>query len=56
LGTGAGANRSDCGPLAGSASVSASPARRYSPEEQQVNEDAYDEALLEVEEALRPRP
>jgi hypothetical protein len=34
-----------------SAGVSAPPARRYSLEEQRVNEDAYDQALLEVEDA-----
>src|SRR5580692_2693137 len=39
-----------------SAGISAPPARQYSLEEQRVNEDAYDEALLEVEEALRPPP
>jgi len=39
-----------------SAGVSAPQARRYSLEEQRVNETAYDEALLEVEEALRPPP
>jgi hypothetical protein len=39
-----------------STGLSAPPARRYSLEEQRVNENAYDEALLEVEEALRPRP
>jgi hypothetical protein len=39
-----------------SAGVSAPIARRYSLEEQRVNEDAYDNALLEVEEALRPPP
>ena len=39
-----------------SAGVSVPPARRYSLEEQRVNEEAYDEALLEVEEALRPPP
>jgi hypothetical protein len=31
-------------------------ARLYSRGEQQVNEDAYDSALREVEEALRPPP
>ena len=31
-------------------------ARRYSLEEQKANEDAYDEALIEVEDALRPPP
>jgi hypothetical protein len=39
-----------------SGGASAPPARRYSPEEQQVKEDAYDEALREVEDALRPPP
>jgi hypothetical protein len=39
-----------------SAGISAPPARQYSLEEQRVNEDAYDEALLEVEEALGPPP
>jgi hypothetical protein len=38
-----------------SAGTSAPAARRYSLAEQLVNEDAYDEALLEVEEALRHR-
>jgi hypothetical protein len=36
--------------------ISAPGARRYSPQQQQVNQDVYDEALLEVEEALRPPP
>jgi hypothetical protein len=39
-----------------SAGVVAPGTRFYSPDEQQVNEEAYDEALLEVEEALRPPP
>src|ERR1700689_2037023 len=39
-----------------SAGVLAPRARQYSLEEQQVNEDAYDEALLEVEKALRASP
>jgi hypothetical protein len=39
-----------------SADVSATRARRYSLEEQRENEEAYDEALLEIEEALRPPP
>jgi hypothetical protein len=39
-----------------SAGVTAPIARRYSREEQRVNEAAYDEALLEVERALRPAP
>jgi hypothetical protein len=39
-----------------SAGVSVPPARRYSLEEQRVNEDAYDEALLEIEDTLRPPP
>jgi hypothetical protein len=39
-----------------SGGTSAPKARRYSPKEQQGNEDAYDEALLEIEEALRPPP
>ena len=39
-----------------STGVSATRARRYSLEEQRANEDAYDEALLEIEEALRPPP
>lgn len=39
-----------------SAGLSAPRARRYTIEEQRVNEDAYDDALLEVEEALRPPP
>jgi hypothetical protein len=39
-----------------SAGITAPRARRYSLEEQRVNEDAYDEALLEVEQALRPPP
>jgi hypothetical protein len=37
-----------------SAGVLAPPARRYSREEKQANECAYDEALREVEAALRP--
>jgi hypothetical protein len=36
--------------------VPAPPARTYSREEQQANEGAYDEALIEVEESLRPAP
>jgi hypothetical protein len=40
----------------GSAGVSASRARQYSPEEQRVNAIAYDAALLEIEEALRRPP
>jgi hypothetical protein len=40
----------------GSAGISVPGSRRYSVEEQQVNQDAYDEALREVEEALRPPP
>src|SRR5258708_38986005 len=36
-----------------SAGIIAPPARRYSLEEQLVNEDAYDEALVEVEAALK---
>lgn len=36
-----------------SVGTSAPPALRYSPEEQQANEDAYDAALLELEETLR---
>jgi hypothetical protein len=39
-----------------SAAISAPTARQYCLEEQQVNEDAYDEALLEVEGALRASP
>jgi hypothetical protein len=39
-----------------SAGISAPGARRYSLEEQRVNEEAYDEALLEVEDALRRPP
>ncbi|HTB12473.1 MAG TPA: hypothetical protein VK752_12915 [Bryobacteraceae bacterium] len=39
-----------------SAGNSAPGARQYSREAQKVNEDAYDEALLEVEDALRPPP
>ncbi len=39
-----------------SAGILAPGARRYSLEEQQVNEAAYDEALLEVEKALRASP
>lgn len=39
-----------------SAGILAPGGRRYSLEEQRANEDAYDEALLEVEEALRPPP
>jgi hypothetical protein len=38
-----------------SAGLTAPPARRYSLTEQRANENAYDEALLEVEEALRLR-
>jgi len=38
------------------AGILAPRARRYSLVEQQANEDAYDEALLEVEGALRPPP
>ena len=37
-----------------SAGMLAPPARRYNRAEQQTNEHAYDEALREVEEALRP--
>jgi hypothetical protein len=40
----------------GSAGILAPGARRYNLEEQQANEDAYDEAILGVEEALRPPP
>ncbi len=39
-----------------SAGILAPGARSYSLKEQQANEEAYDEALLEVEEALRPPP
>ncbi len=39
-----------------SVGISAPEARRYSLEEQRAKEDAYDEALQEVEEALRPPP
>src|SRR5947208_3064225 len=39
-----------------SAGVLAPDARQYGPEEQQANEDAYDEALREVEDILRSLP
>src|ERR1700722_4011616 len=40
----------------GSAGISVPGSRRYSVEEQQVTQDANDETLSEVEEALRPPP
>lgn len=39
-----------------STGILAPSSRRYSPGEQHANEDAYDEALLQIEDALRPPP